>query len=342
MREPLVSVIIPVYNVKEYLAKALDSTINQSYKNLEIIVIDDGSTDGCSEICDLYAAKDKRIQVIHQQNKGLSCARNAGLDMMHGEMVCFLDPDDSFHLDFVKELYTALREQDADISICKYTTESKLEKQRFPLILISSIEPQIKPGTYNRIQALNNLADNIINVSVWNKLYKSSLWNTIRFPDRHNYEDLDTSYKVMELCKRVCAIDKVLYFHIRRPQSITCTNTIKNIHDRLRAGLHFKEFIQSKSPEIFSKELSRKWDSKILNSMIIGYIQIDPREKDSKKILNYYKKQIRSYTKRISLKNCRRKTKIALSLFRIHPSLLTIVYRMYIPFRRLVFNTTGK
>ena len=102
--DPLVSVIIPVYNVEPYLKEALDSVLDQSYQNLEIILIDDGSTDRSGKICDDYSETDDRIRVIHQENKGLSSARNKGLDLMHGELVAFLDPDDAYHPDYVSAM----------------------------------------------------------------------------------------------------------------------------------------------------------------------------------------------------------------------------------------------
>ena len=116
----LVSVIIPVFNVQPFLSEALDSVIQQTYRNLEIILIDDGSRDGSEEICDEYARRDERIVVIHQKNKGLSAARNAGLDIMSGNAIVFLDPDDAFQPDYIKAMMTEMICQEADLVICKY------------------------------------------------------------------------------------------------------------------------------------------------------------------------------------------------------------------------------
>ena len=116
--DSLVSVIVPVYKVEKYLSKCLDSIVNQTYKNLEIILVDDGSPDNSGKICDEYAQKDSRIKVIHKENGGLSSARNAGLDIATGEYIAFADSDDSVHLDFVEKLYRAIKEENADIACC--------------------------------------------------------------------------------------------------------------------------------------------------------------------------------------------------------------------------------
>lgn len=117
--EPLVSVIIPVYNVRPYLREALDSVINQTYQNLEIIIVDDGSRDGSETICDEYKA-DSRVKVIHQRNRGLSSARNTGMDNVTGEIIAFLDPDDVIHPDMINTLVTIMQEQEADIVCCQH------------------------------------------------------------------------------------------------------------------------------------------------------------------------------------------------------------------------------
>ena len=117
----LVTIIIPVYNTAPYLLEALDSVIQQDYSNLEIIIIDDGSTDGSEKICDIYAEKDSRIRVIHQENKGLSCARNTGLDIMSGDSVAFLDSDDVLHPTYVKTMVAAMCRKKTDLVVCRYS-----------------------------------------------------------------------------------------------------------------------------------------------------------------------------------------------------------------------------
>ena len=118
--EELISVIVPIYKVEHYLPKCIDSIIHQTYQNLEIILVDDGSPDNCPEICDEYAKRDKRIKVVHQENGGLSAARNSGVEMANGEFLCFVDSDDYIHPKMYEILYKNLKKFKADISICDY------------------------------------------------------------------------------------------------------------------------------------------------------------------------------------------------------------------------------
>ena len=141
---PLISIIIPVYNVNEYLEKCLCSVCGQTYKNLEIIVVDDGSTDGSGEICDMFAETDSRIKVIHQVNKGQSCARNEGLTIARGEYIGFVDSDDWIDPDMYEFLYHLLVDNDADISVCAHyietTTRTKVRYSSGTLTSFSSDE----------------------------------------------------------------------------------------------------------------------------------------------------------------------------------------------------------
>ena len=174
----LISIIIPVYNVRLFLAEALESVINQTYKNLEIIVVDDGSTDGSGEICDNYAIRDDRITVIHQNNRGLSAARNKGLDIMVGKAVAFLDSDDAYHPEYVSKMIAAMIREEADLVICKCTVHQASGK-----MALNNHErtiPSIDPGIYDRVNGLNFLAEGAINHTVWNKLYRRTLWEDIR------------------------------------------------------------------------------------------------------------------------------------------------------------------
>ena len=120
MNKPLISVVVPVYNVEQYLKKCLDSIIKQKYNNLEIIIVNDGSTDNSQKICQEYVKKDKRIKLITQKNQGLSAARNTGIDNAHGKYISFVDSDDYLDLEFINELYNTIIENKSDISACDF------------------------------------------------------------------------------------------------------------------------------------------------------------------------------------------------------------------------------
>ena len=248
----LVSVIIPVFNVLPFLDESLKSVTNQTYQNIEIIIIDDGSTDGSAEICDEYAKKDKRIVVIHQENKGLSAARNKGLDIMKGELVAFLDSDDAYCSDYIESMLAMMNCEKTDIVICKYSiqdTIGKINQDRK-----CDTYPSIGAGKYSRVAALRALVDGTVNHSVWNKLYKSHLWKEIRLPVGCVYEDLDTTFRIINLCETVGVLDRVLYLYRKRSGSILTIRSLKNNHDWVLMHDRFESFIMTNTPSIFSKE----------------------------------------------------------------------------------------
>lgn len=211
LSEMLVSIIIPVYNTAEYLAEALDSVINQSYKNIEIIIVDDGSTDGSGRICDEYASTDKRIIVFHQRNKGLSAARNYGLEVMKGEAVAFLDSDDAYLADYVNTMVKCLVEEEIDLVVCGYSYQKT--SGRMDYISPQKRGPLIRQGRYYHDDALRSLADDLINHGVWNKLYKRKLWEKMRFPEGRVYEEVGTTYRVLNITDSIYVVsDKWLVF----------------------------------------------------------------------------------------------------------------------------------
>ncbi len=197
----LVSVIIPVYNVLPFLVETLDSVINQTYTNLEIIIIDDGSTDGSGDICDEYAIKDRRIHVIHQKNEGLSVARNKGLEIMSGQAVVFLDSDDAYHPNFIREMISSLLRESVDLVVCKFTTHETTGKMRHNYQ--DKHYPNAKAGFYDRVSALHLLVDRSINPGVWNKIYKSELWRNIRYPIGKVYKKIEILYRIVNKCNSV-------------------------------------------------------------------------------------------------------------------------------------------
>ena len=212
--EDLITVVVPVYNVEEYLDKCIESIINQTYKNLEIILVDDGSPDKSGAICDEYAKQDSRIKVIHKENGGLSDARNVGIKRAAGKYITFVDSDDYISLDYVEYLYNLIRKYNVNLSICNIKTvwkNTKIEEmQEKENKLLSSKE------------ALENfLFQKGIEISAYGKLYLKELWENHEFPFGKAYEDTAVIYKVIEEAKEVAYGNKECYYYIARVGSIS-------------------------------------------------------------------------------------------------------------------------
>ena len=251
--EPLVSVIVPVYNVLPYLREALDSVINQTYKNLEILVVDDGSTDGSGEVCDEYLS-DPRVIVIHQENKGLSGARNTGLDRMTGEYVAFLDSDDAFMPEMIEKMLDAIMRNDTDASICGYDacyTNKSIYLSYFRRTRdIHFCEEKVL--SYKEV--LNLLIVDKICWAVWNKVFKRYIWNNIRFPEGDNFEDMRIMCQIIEQCRQITIVPDVRVFYRKRAGSITNLQTEKSMRDYMLAVHTIEDFIQKHISIVFSKE----------------------------------------------------------------------------------------
>ena len=319
---PCVSVIVPVYNVAPYLREALDSVVGQSYHNLEIIIVDDGSTDGSSEICDEYLS-DPRVQVIHQENRGLSNARNVGLEIATGAYIAFLDSDDAFHPDFVRKMVDEIG--DADVAVCRFEVHQGTLESR------GQIFPRTKEGVYNREEALRALVDGRINVSVWNKLYRRELWREIRFPDGHNYEDIHTTYRIFDCCERVKVLDQVLYLYRNRPGSITQVWTRKNIEDRNLAHDDLLAFVKTHTPEVFDEMDVRRIKGSWLRVMLVSYARGRMRMAD-----------VEAACEGMKLGELGFRAWMGYQIIRLCPWLLKILYPVYRPFRELVRKTLGR
>ena len=204
-REPLISVIVPVYNAEAFLDQCLESIVAQTYRRLEIIVVDDGSTDGSGEKCDRWAERDERIRVIHQPNGGHSAARNSALDTMTGDLVMMVDSDDVLHPDFAECLLQQQQRDDADIAVGAYIPFYG-DKPDFP----TGDKPE--EHRYNQHEAmLAVLYQQGMTHSPWGRLFKASLFEGIRFPLSIIYEDLAIIYPLLKKCNLVVTTDRVLY-----------------------------------------------------------------------------------------------------------------------------------
>ena len=215
-----VSIIIPVYNVAQYLDKCMESVLSQSYHNTEVLLVDDGSTDGSGALCDGWAKKDPRIEVLHKKNGGLSDARNAGLDAAHGEYLVFVDSDDYIADDMVQKLYDALKKNNADMSICNicYVDEqgALLEDDNRD----SPLRDEVLSGHEIIVKECDCYHKGWYYIFTVNKLYKKSLFSEIRFPVGKLSEDDFVAHRIFMRCKRVACISDVGYYYVQRSGSI--------------------------------------------------------------------------------------------------------------------------
>ena len=246
-----VSIIIPIYNVEKYLRKCVDSVICQTYKNLEIILVDDGSPDSCPEICDSYVDLDSRIKVIHKQNGGLSDARNTGIDMSSGEYITFVDSDDYIENDMIEILISTLEENHCDISTCNN------------LIVHSDNIVTIAPEqNITRILATENALENLfykkdISVMATAKLYKKSLFKSIRFPIGKLNEDLATTYKLIAISKKIAVNSAKKYYYLQRHDSIMSSGFSAKRMDSLKFAKEQIVFLEYAYPSIVKSAQSQ-------------------------------------------------------------------------------------
>ena len=233
-----ISVIIPIYNVEKYLKRCIESIIKQTYSNLEIILVDDGSPDGCAKICDEYKNKDERIVVIHKKNGGLSDARNAGLKVATGEIISYIDSDDYVDLDMYEKMTKAMEEKNADIVVCGTNidyedghTKVKCEKEE---------------KSFNREEALIELNSfKSFDMAVWNKLYKREVVDKIEFPVGKKSEDYFVMYQYFARAKKVVIINQAKYHYFQRSNSISRGKNVT--HDYIEGSKSQKEFFKKSS-----------------------------------------------------------------------------------------------
>ena len=241
----LISVIVPVYNVKEYLVDCIESIVNQTYRNLEIILVDDGSTDGSSTICDEYGLKDKRIRIIHKVNGGLSSARNAGLDCANGAYISFVDSDDWLEQDFYRILYGAIKAANADIAVCGRYLVSEYGKEK----MFCSDEQNI----FSRKEALREIfCLGLVDVAAWDKLYRRSVLDGVRFPDGEINEDTAVVYKVFNKVKLLVHVGMPLYNYRVRIGSITKSGYSEKFNVVLEHCQNLHRDIKNTDPDLLS------------------------------------------------------------------------------------------
>lgn len=216
----LISIIVPVYNCEKYLFCCINSIINQTYRNLEIILIDDGSTDRSSKICDACTKIDSRIQVFHTSNHGLSSARNYGIEKANGDYIAFVDADDWIDSHMYEILHKQTISTKSDLIMCN---ASMVYEDR----IIKANKETIIETMSGDLAIKNLLFENNCGVSAWNKLYKKSLFEKIKFPEGRYFEDFWIMYKIFNACNKIAYDNRQLYFYRQRKGSIMHRVSIK-------------------------------------------------------------------------------------------------------------------
>lgn len=232
----IVSVIVPIYNVKSYLTQSVDSIRNQSYQHIQIILVDDGSTDGSGNLCDCFEKEDHRIQVIHQKNGGLSHARNTGLRFAKGEFVAFVDSDDFLEKDYIKTLLLLCNKYETDISICEFRKIYNFEQTQNVITCDINITTKVFCQEDLFCSMYAQYHENYTSFIVaWNKLYKRSLWKEVTFPEGRIHEDEATIYKLFAQVKSAVYTNQPLYNYRQTPGSIMQENFHEKRFDWLTA-----------------------------------------------------------------------------------------------------------
>lgn len=244
----LISVIVPVYNVERYLNRCVDSILAQTCSDLEILLVDDGSTDGSGELCDAYARQDARVQVIHKKNGGLSDARNCGIEHAKGRYFCFVDSDDGIAPQMIEVLYRNLLNAGADVSAVALRSFST-EELPAAKDALKKVQYMTGKEALRSILQSEELGDFAVN-----KLYKRELFENVCYPSGRAMEDQGTTYKLLDKCQGVAYCPVPLYFYYQRPDSILHKRTLKFYEDKWDMGCQRYQYIREKYPDMLEND----------------------------------------------------------------------------------------
>ncbi len=330
----MISVIVPIYNVEKYLHEAIRSLLNQTYTDLEIILVDDGSTDNSGRICDEYSKLDNRIKVIHQKNRGLSGARNAGLDVCHGDMIAFLDSDDAYCPDMLSSMAKVMNTSGADIVECNFSVykgDNSMNSQVISLKPKGLMSCENCKGLYSGKEALHMQIDGKIANNVWNKLYKNKIWRDLRFREGHNYEDVDLILDILGMVDSFYFLDDSLIMYRKRKGSISSTHTIKNLRDRVCAYEHYRDYVEDHVPEYFTEENYAQVITRIYKLYIVWYFDLAYKlKKECKECMHELRLHIDNVEKMIDIKRSDKFVRTSSLMYHHLPAFMSgLFYRAY-------------
>lgn len=316
----MISVIVPVYNVYPFLGECVESICNQTFADLEIILVDDGSTDQSGALCDNYAKKNNRIKVIHQQNQGLSGARNTGVKHAEAEYIVFVDSDDRIHPRMIQSLYEALQQSGAEISICSHKMIQENEPKEQTDIPTENLENIEILSGHECVKRMYS-AHPIDMVVAWNKLYKKEMFCQLQYPVGRLHEDEFLTYKILYPLAKCVYVNAPLYEYRVRKNSIVSNKSFRRLKDIMDA---YKEryiyFEQNDDRELYCEAL-RRYETAIAE--LILYLKENHLERDLIKELNSEFKLV--YRTKIVTSEMDIQHKLKYRLFMMSPSIYRIL-----------------
>ena len=321
---PLISIVVPIYKVEKYLEKCVKSITSQTYRNIEIILVDDGSPDNCGEMADNLAEMDSRIIVIHKMNGGLSSARNAGIDVARGEYIGFVDSDDTIEPFMYEKLHSILQKENTKLSVCAvnyvYEDGKVLRKRKMG-----------KNVTFDFCQAIIEMnAHRYFDMGAWSKLYHRSLFENIRFPVGKLSEDYYIMYKLFDKAQRISYLDVPCYNYLQRKNSITRSDKIN--HDHEYAAYEQMCYLDKKYPDM--KVVAHTAYASAALTVYDFYLK--NRVKCSLEKLNHFQEVVEENKEYIEKANYLTKSKkIQFALFLKNPALYNIVFKTYRKLKRI-------
>lgn len=239
-----ISIIVPIYNGENYIDKCIQSILNQTYSNIEVLLINDGSSDNSQKICEEYEKKDNRIKLINKENAGPGSAKNTGINHATGDYIGFIDSDDYIEEDMFEVLYNLMVENEADISMVAFTkvVDGKV---------MNTINFTGETIIYNKFEAMKELLlDGKIKNYSWNKLFKKELFEGVRFPEKLKYEDVDITYRLFEKISKLVYKNIPKYYYVQRSDSIVNSNSYENLKDYVIVTKNRYESLKNKYEEL--------------------------------------------------------------------------------------------
>lgn len=318
-----ISIIVPIYNVEEYLERCIDSILNQTFKDFEVILINDGSTDNSAIICDTYAKKDNRVKVIHKKNEGAAIARNVGLDACKGQYIGFVDSDDYISPIMYETLLNRIIKENAEIAICRYENFKSYDDIKF-----RNSKNFFK--SFNNIEALENYfldyghKDRIMHTLIWDKLYKRELFDEIRFPNVSFAEDGYVVYKLLYKSKKTIFVNDTLYYYFERVGSLSRTTFSEKYLEIYKDRKEIFDFMYERN-----KSLAKMSVKSYIDKHILTYSQLNTYKniKDVDIYIKFIKDDLKNDFKKFKELNIDKDSMVRVSLFIINYKLLAIYER---------------